>query len=281
MAKILIVGCGDVGSRLASLLAEQGHEVYGLRRSKLDIPGVQALTADVTKADSLIFPVGLDYVFVILAPGEYGEESYRRVYLEGTRNVLDRLQGQNPRRIFWVSSSGVYGQESGEWVDESSPADPAGPTSRVLRETEKLFDAVPWPATIVRFAGIYGPGRLRLLDWVRQGKPVQAEPPAWTNRIHVDDCAGILAFLFVRDLAGTNLASVYIGTDDHPAPQHEVLDWMAGRMGLPCVAHESRPGAGSNKRLSNQRISALGYVFRFPDYQSGYAAVMGQPDQIR
>ncbi len=281
MAKILIVGCGDVGSRLAARLVAAGHEVHALRRSAFHIPGVHALQGDVTEPASLQFPPGLDVVFVLLAPGESGEEAYRRVYLQGTEHVLAALAGQKLAHLFWVSSTSVYGQDDGSWVNEDSPAMGASPGARVLLQSERLLEQAPWPVTVVRFAGIYGPGRLRLSRWVESGREVQSDPPAWTNRIHVEDCAGLLMFLFVQQAKGTNLASVYIGVDDEPVPQHEVLDWLADRMRLPRVACVSRPGAGSNKRLSNQRISALGYQLQFPGYRAGYAAVMGQPQEIR
>lgn len=281
MAKVLIIGCGDVGGRLAVLLAEAGHEVFGVRRSAFSLPGVQALAGDVTDPASLHFPAGLDAVFVVLTPGESGAEAYRRVYLEGTRHILQALAGQKLQRLFWVSSSSVYGQDDGSWVDESAPAQAETATAQVLLAAEQLLENTQWPATVVRFAGIYGPGRLRLLHWVRSGREVQVEPPAWTNRIHVEDCAALLAFLFEQQLTGTNLASLYIGVDAEPTPQHEVLDWLADRMGLPRVARVFRPGTGSNKRLSNRRILTLGFRMQYPGYRSGYEAVMGQSDEIR
>lgn len=280
MAKVLIVGCGDVGGRLATGLAAAGHEVYGLRRSALTLPGVLALCGDVTEPASLYFPPGLDYVFIILGSCGPGADAYRRVYLEGTQHVLCALAGQQLRRLFWVSSSSVYGQEDGSWVDEDSPAEPASMTARVLLKAETLLDNSAWPATVVRFAGIYGPGRLHLPRWVEAGRPVQAEPPLWTNRIHVEDCAGLLSFLFVQDVSGVPLASRYIGVDGQPAPQDEVLDWLADRLALPHVAGEICPGASSNKRLSNRRISALGYRLQFPSYREGYRAVMGASGEM-
>lgn len=274
MAKILIVGCGDVGGRLATALAAAGHEVQGLRRRPVALPGVQMLTGDVTRAETLRFPDALDYVFVLLAPGEPGEAAYRRVYLEGTRHVLAALAGQTLRRLFWISSSSVYGQDDGSRVDEASPARPSGATAQVLLESETLAQTAPWPTTIVRLAGIYGPGRLRLLRWVESGRAVQVTPPAWSNRIHSADAAGLLAFLLAQDAAGVPLESLYLGVDGCPVPQHEVLDWLADRRGLPRVPHEARPGAGANKRLSNARLVALGYRFRFPDYRAGYEDVL-------
>jgi nucleoside-diphosphate-sugar epimerase len=274
MAKVLIVGCGDVGGRLATLLATAGHEVLGLRRHSFALSGVQALEGDVTEPTTLRFPSGLDYVFVLLAPGESGEAAYRRVYYDGTRNVLAALAGQSLRRLFWISSSSVYGQDDGAWVDEESPVEPASATARVLLESEGLVRAGAWPATVVRLSGLYGSGRLRLVNWVRTARPVQVEPVSWTNRIHVADAAGLLAFLLEKDHAGAALAATYLGTDSEPAPQHEVLDWLADRLSLPRVPRETRPGAGCNKRLRNVRLLALGYKLRFPDFRAGYADML-------
>lgn len=278
MAKVLIVGCGDVGGRLALELAAAGHEVHGLRRSAFALPGVNALAGDVTAPGTLCFPQGLDYVFILLAPGESGEAAYRRVYYDGTRHVLAALAGQSLRRLFWISSSSVYGQDDGSVVDEASPTVPGSATARVLLESEDVARASGWPATVVRLSGIYGSGRLRLVNWVESGRPVQEEPPAWTNRIHAADAAGLLSFLLARDLEGVALADTYLGSDNEPAPQHEVLDWLADRLQRPRVPHESRPGAGQNKRLSNRRLRALGYSLRYPEYRVGYAEVLAAAD---
>lgn len=274
MAKILIVGCGDVGGRLAVALAAAGHEVHGLRRSAVELPGVLPLQGDVTDPATLRFPAGLDYVFVLLAPGAAGEAAYRQVYYEGTRHVLAALAGQRLRHLFWISSSSVYAQDDGSCVDETSPATGASDGARVLLASEALARECGWPTTIVRFSGLYGPGRLRLLRWVEGARPVQADPVSWSNRIHCEDAAGLLAFLLERDLAGQVLEALYLGTDSEPSPQHEVLDWIASQRGLSPVPRESRPGAGSNKRLSNARILALGFRFRFPDYRAGYRDVL-------
>lgn len=279
MAKILIVGCGDVGTRLATRLVTAGHEVAGLRRSSFALPGVTSLQGDVTDPASLHLPAGLDAVFIILSPDGQDAAAYRRTYRDGTRHVLAALAGQSLRHVFWVSSSSVYGQEDGSLVDESSPAAPVTATAQVLLESEELVRHSPWPATIVRCSGLYGPGRLRLLRWVESGRPVQAAPPQWTNRLHVDDAAGILAFLLEQVLAERGVEEVYIATDDQPVAQHEVLDWLADSMGLPHVAHVNNPGGKCNKRLSNQRLKALGYQWQYPGYREGYRSVLGTPPQ--
>lgn len=277
MAKVLIVGCGDVGLRLARLCSAATHEVYALRRSPWQEAPIHFIQGDVSQPDLWVLPDNIEYVFVTLAPSQSGEAAYRQVYFEGTRQLLHVLKAQpSIKRIFWVSSSSVWAQNAGEWVDETLAAVPQSATAKVLYDSEQLLAQSSYPYSIIRFAGIYGPSRYRLLNWVREARPVQVEPPAWTNRIHVDDCAGVLFFLFVQDIAGCSLESVYIGTDSTPAPQHEVLDWLADQMHLPRVAHERRPEGASNKRLSNQRLLALGYTFRYPCYQSGYASIVAE-----
>jgi nucleoside-diphosphate-sugar epimerase len=274
MAKILIVGLGDIGTRLAATLLAQGHQVHGLRRSAVAVPGVQLLQADVTRPETLVLPPGLDYMYVILTPGEYSDESYRRTYVEGLGNLLAALGGQALRRLFFVSSTAVYAQDNGEWVDENSPAEPIEHNGKRLLEAENLLRASPFKTTTLRFAGIYGPGRLRLLKWVQSGKPVVAEPPQWSNRIHIEDCVGLLAFLLEKDAAGVALDEIYIGVDNEPVPQHVVLDWIAQQLGLPPVPHAVGTGTAQNKRLSNQRSRALGFDYRYADFTGGYSAVL-------
>jgi nucleoside-diphosphate-sugar epimerase len=273
MAKVLIVGVGDIGTRLALTLQGQGHEVHGLRRSAAEVPGVQMQQADVTDP-ALHLPAGLDYVYVILTPAESGDEGYRRIFVEGLGNILVALKGQAPRRIFFVSSTAVYAQDNGEWVDESSPTEPTKYNGIRLLEAERLLRASGFANTTVRFAGIYGPDRLRLINWVKSGKPVVADPPQWTNRIHIEDCVGLLAFLLARDSEGVALEEIYIGVDDEPVPMHVVLDWVADHCNLAHVPHGTATASSQNKRLKNTRVSRAGFVFSCPNFRKGYLAVL-------
>ena len=274
MAKILIVGAGDVGGRLACSLAAAGHEVTALRRQPQALPGVRMLAADVTRPQTLLLPAGLDVVVTALSPGEPGVEAYRRVYVEGTRALQQALAGQHLCRQFWVSSTSVYGEDAGERIDEQVPARPASDTARALLDAEALVRAAPWPSTILRCSGLYGPGRHRLLQWVASGRPVQQDPPSWSNRLHVEDAAGLLHHLVEQALAGIRLLPLYLGVDDCPVPQHEVLAWLDGRLGLPVPPLVARPGAGQGKRISNHALRESGYRLRYPDYRAGYEQVL-------
>ncbi|MCY1421868.1 NAD dependent epimerase/dehydratase family protein [compost metagenome] len=278
-ASLLIAGCGDVGSRLAQQMLQAGWNVHGLRRQVAALPdGVLPVAGDLQQpACPADWPRGrLDYLVYAAAASQHDEAGYRAAYVEGLRHVLDWLaqHGQKPRRLLFVSSSGVYGQRDGEWIDEGSPAEPEGFSGQVMLEAERLALASGIPATRVRLTGIYGPGREWLLKQVRMGYRVVSEPPLYANRIHVDDCAGLLAQLLVADAAGVALEDCYIGVDDAPAALHEVVGWLRERLGVTGWAEESTVRRSGSKRCSNARARALGWAPRYPSYREGYAAIL-------
>ncbi len=277
MANILIAGCGDLGSGVGVALADEGHRVWGLRRRPELVPApIQAVGGDFSQADGLPeLPADLDAVYFIATPGRFEDEAYRLAYVEGMRNLLAALQrqGQSPGRIILVSSSSVYGITDGSWVDETTPAEPGGFSGYRLLETEQLLADSPFPGVVIRFGGIYGPGRERMLRKVRNSEPVVTDPPQYTNRIHRDDCVGALVHLFHLH----DPAPLYVGVDHHPCTQEELVDWLADRLGLPRPPKESGSAGGvrgSNKRCRNDRLVASGYTFRYPDYRAGYEAIL-------
>lgn len=278
MAKVLIAGCGDVGIELGSRLAADGHVVWGLRRSSGRLPEpLRAVQADLGDPQSLeSLPAGIEHVFYTAAADAFDDASYRKAYLEGLTNLLGLLtaRGDPIRRIIFVSSTGVYGQTSGEWVDEDSPTEPLGFSGQRLLEGERALLSAGLAAVVVRFGGIYGPGRSRLINRVRGGAPCVSEPPQYTNRIHRDDCAGVLRHLM--SLASPE--SVYLGVDDEPAPQCAVMEWLASRLGVPPPAREalSKAAARGNRRCSNQRLRDSGYRFEYPSFREGYSTLVGR-----
>ncbi|MDH4655967.1 NAD-dependent epimerase/dehydratase family protein [Pseudomonas sp. JS3066] len=278
-ASLLIAGCGDIGSRLATEMLQAGWTIHGLRRQVSALPaGVLPVAGDLERADCPTgWPQGtLDYLVYSAAANQHDEAGYRLAYVEGLRHVLAWLaqHGQVPRRVLFVSSSGVYGQRDGEWIDETSPAEAEGYSGQVMLEAERLVLGSGIPATCVRLTGIYGPGREWLLKQVRMGYRVVSEPPLYANRIHADDCAGLLAHLLKADADGVALDDFYIGVDDTPAPLHEVVGWLRERMGVTEWADESTVRRSGSKRCSNARARALGWTPRYPSYREGYGAIL-------
>ena len=279
--RVLIAGCGDIGSRLAVQLLPHQWTVYGLRRSTGKLPsGVVGVSADLFDARMPEqWPDGqIDYLVYCATPAERDEAGYRAAYVEGLRHVLDWTQrsGQRPKRLIFVSSSSVYGQQQGEWVDETSPTQASGFSGEVMLEAEQVALHSGFPASVIRLTGIYGPGRSDLMNRVRQGYSVAVDPPLYGNRIHADDAAGLLAFLLQADAQGVPLQECYIGVDDAPDPLADVVDWMRQRLGVTQWSEESSIRRAGSKRCSNARAKALGWTPRYPSYREGYEAMLAE-----
>ncbi|MDG6779059.1 NAD-dependent epimerase/dehydratase family protein [Thiomicrorhabdus sp. zzn3] len=274
MANVLIIGCGGIGCELALTLKEQGHHVYGLRRDISEIPeGIEPIEADLSHT-SLPFPENLDYVFYTASAGKHKDVAYYQAYVSGVKHSLHNLEGQNLKRLFFISSSSVFGQNEGEWVTEESPVSGNNFSTKRLLEGEELINQSPFPSTIVRFGGIYGPGRTHLIDLVQQGKAHCMED-VYSNRIHSADCVGMLSHLMNLDMQSPEkVDSLYIGVDDQPTPSCEVYEWLAEQLNAGYIEHleptENSRLMRSNKRLSNAKIRATGYNFQYPSYQDGY-----------
>ncbi|MEA3298882.1 MAG: NAD(P)H-binding protein [Pseudomonadota bacterium] len=274
--KVLLIGFGDLARRLGARVAADGGVVSALRRTPGTEPGVRLFTGDCRDGELLRAALeGQDAVVVTLTPDAFTEEAYRETYVACARALADALgaMASVPRQLVWVSSTSVYGQGNGEWVDEDSPAEPRGFSGCCLREAEAIVQALPLSVTVVRFSGIYGPGRTRLIDQVRRGQCAPSEPVQWTNRIHSDDCAGVLHHLLTLAAGGAALESLYLGTDCEPVPLHEVHHWLAGRLGVPVSPVVGGVERG-NRRCSNARLLASGYRFIYPGFREGYGALL-------
>lgn len=274
---ILIIGCGDIGVELGRRLHHSGHEIYGVRRQPRNLPQfIHAIGADFMDAAELkkqLAQLAVDYVIVTLTPAAFNPDAYERCFGEGTRNILAALSAA-PKRLLFVSSTGVYHQSGGEWVDEDSATEPRQFSGKHILAAEKIVLNIPWPATIVRFGGIYGPGRLRLIKQLQERGSLTASKN-FSNRIHRDDCAGMLEHLLMLDARGATVADCYLGVDSEPAPLQDVQLYLAKSIGLtPSVAAENTKQRGGNKRCSNKRIVASGYQFEYPNYRAGYQMVL-------
>lgn len=277
-ATVLIVGCGDLGGALASQLALSGIRTVGVRRStqSLDTDSSRngvIITADVTRPATLkvldsVYPEIL--VYCVAASGQT-DVAYKAAYVDGLRHVLATQQNNKRlKHVFFVSSTRVYGQETDALLDETSIPVPADFGGERLLEAESLLQTFSCNSTVLRLSGIYGPGRLRMInlasspdDWPKQN--------TWSNRIHRDDAAGFILFLIQQILAGTTPQACYMVTDSRPATQHEVLGWLAKQLR---ASTPQLPQASGGRRFGNQAMLATGYKLRYPDYQAGYRSLL-------
>ena len=274
MGRILIAGCGDIGAAAGRLLAADGHDVTGLKRHPgSDDGGLSYIKADLTKAGDLKgVDTGFDLVIYILSPDDRSELSYRSVFEAGVSNLIAAFShsGAGTRFIF-VSSTSVYGQTHGEWVDETSATEPQTVTGQIILRAEQSFRSHSRGNCIIRFSGIYGSDRRRLLDLVARGGKVQFEPPYYTNRIHRDDCVGVLRFIAGKMISGAELAPVYLASDDDPATKWDVYSYLAQRLGVGGPEKAMLPPASDqNKRCDNRALKQLGYSFIYKSFRDGY-----------
>ena len=280
--RILIGGMGGTGTSLAIDRVGHGDRGWGIRRRHKRPPpkGIVPIEADLRSpalADHL--PEEIDVAVYTAGPhGVRTEEAYRAIYIDGLVSFLSACEKMKhrPDRVFFASSTAMYGDHAGDWVDETTLARPSGASGRILLEAEGCLNASSLRTTTVRLAGIYGPGRTRLLDRATEGHATLEDQVRYTNRIHDADCVGIFSHLI--DLPDVD--EMYLAVDDEPAPYNDVITYLAQLTGGPYPGHASAPPTvhpirgRSNKRCSNARIKACGYPLLFPDYRAGYSQLV-------
>ena len=269
--RILLVGIGYVGSALADMLVSAGQEVFGLRRSDRALPaGVTPLVGDVTRDEGWDrLPAGIEQIVYAVSPARRSEAAYREVYVEGLERVRSRVPDA---RLLLVSSTAVYGDPTTEQVDERTPLGALDGPSSELARAEHV-----WPSersVILRASGIYGPGRTQLLARLLHGDLTREERSATGNRIHRDDLARCLAFFIERP----ELQGVFNASDTDPAPLGQMADWLAAR-NVPAnllqhLPSTREPRSRKNRTVSSRKLQEAGFVFCYPTFREGYAAIL-------
>jgi nucleoside-diphosphate-sugar epimerase len=271
MPRLLIAGCGYVGTAAADLFHAAGWEVEGWTHSaesaaRLGSKPFAVRAVDITDGAMVNAAASaFDLAIHCASSRGGGAESYRRLYFDGTKNLVEILR---PCRFLYTSSTSVYAQSDGEWVDEASPAEPRHETGRILRETEEFVRQNG--GTIARLAGIYGPGRSALLRRFLSGEArIEGEGGRFLNQAHRDDIAAALFFLATLP-NGSGIVNV---VDNEPLPQRECYAWLAAKLNRPMPPVVERPRerkrGASNKRVSNQKLRALGWRPQFPNFRVG------------
>jgi nucleoside-diphosphate-sugar epimerase len=284
----LIFGCGYLGERVARRWREAGHEVIVVTRTRdraevFRRSGYDAIVADVTRlatladlpaADTVLFAVGFDRI----AGG-----SIEEVYAGGVRNVLAALPSDVGRFVY-ISTTGVYGDADGNWVDEDTPPDPQRDGGRASLAAEHALaeSAFATRGIVLRLAGIYGPGRIPFLDKLRAGEPIPAVSEGHLNLIHVDDAAAVVV---AAESTGSQLNGkrrIYCVSDGHPVERGEYYREVARLVGAPPPTFVTpeldsprAARAAADRRVKNSRmLSELGIKLAYPDFRAGLAAIL-------
>ncbi len=278
MSHILIAGLGDLGTGLAEQLLADGHRVSAIRRGDGCPVGVELYSQDLTEGAAMLPPDQVDLMVIIMTPAEYSEEGYLKAYVRAPLTLLEALAQQQPLPpVVFVSSSAVFGELSGE-VDEATPPRPERYNGKVLLAAEEEI-SVRAMGTAVRFTGIYGPGRYRLIDKAaRLARGEETLPAAqWTNRIHRDDCVGLLHSVTSGWLEGREMPPLVVGTDNVGGRNLDVLQWLAEQQGLTLdVPDDALDNTPAGKQVKSLYISQGHYTLKYPGYQEGYAQVLAE-----
>jgi nucleoside-diphosphate-sugar epimerase len=274
VSRILIAGCGFLGEAAAFFLRETGASMIGLTASAesaqlLTQRGLPAHAADLSSLEALQnLATEIEQESPITAwihcasSGRGGPDAYRQVYLQGCRNLLAAFP---QAQACFVSSTSVYAQTDGSWVDETSPAEPTRETGQILRETEET--TLAQGGRVARLAGIYGPGRSVLLrKFLAEEALIEGTGQRWINQIHRDDAASAIGQILLRGAGG----EIYNVSDGHPWQQRAFYEEMARLLGRPIPPTGEpdlqRKRGWTSKRVAADKLRALGWQPKFPDY---------------
>lgn len=282
--RLLIVGCGYVGSAVADLV-QQEMEVYALTRSReraaeLETQGIRPIIGHWLDSQQMPKLPHVDYLLVSV-PHREDQQLGTETHCRGMANLLEKLPA-GWKKLVYLSTTGVFGDCAGETVNEDSPVSPTriGPQIAVAAEhwlTEHLpFETVnAWRFTILRLAGIYGAGRIPLAERIRSGEPLAVPRQGYLNLVHVEDIARMLGVVMQRQLK----KSCYVFSDGNPVPREEFYRYLAGLCQVPEPRFvEPEPDDPRQRRATSKRIDPQGLVqecgfqYRYPDYRSGLQA---------
>jgi nucleoside-diphosphate-sugar epimerase len=285
----LIFGCGYLGERVAERWHNAGDEVVVVTRSPQRADtfkkhGYAVIVADPTQsatltklptADAVLFSIGFDRAT---------HQTIEDVYARGMRNVLAALPS-GTGRVIYISTTGVYGDASGDWIDEQTPTNPQRDGGRASLAAEQLLDGHPLGknSVVLRLAGIYGPGRIPFRSLLRAGEPIPATSEGYLNLIHVVDAAAVVTLAATANIEqATDGPRVYCVSDGHPVVRGDYYREVAMQIGAPeptfVVPEPISPRAAraaSDRRVCNRRmLSELGVQLIYPDYRSGLRAIL-------
>jgi nucleoside-diphosphate-sugar epimerase len=272
----VMVACGDIGQRFAAGLNPEDWRRVGVRRSVHRLPTeLEPLQLDLTQGGTLgaLRELRPDVLLFTPTPTERSTTGYEQGFALAAGNIARSLGDHSPSLALMVSSTRVYAQSTGAWVDESASLNRDDPAARAIIEAEDSFLNAFDNAVILRAGGLYADAPGFLLRRVSTGQLTAAEPARYSNRIHRDDLVGFMHWLLDNNSCDERVFNL---VDSACVTQQEVERWLCEQLGRawepPGVA-TSGPARG-HKRVSNQRLLATGYQLRYPDYRTGYGEVL-------
>ncbi|WP_343597937.1 SDR family oxidoreductase [Acinetobacter sp.] len=265
---ILFIGYGKTSQRVAKQLFADGHQIYTMSRSAKTDTFAQHAIQDVHHLDLTAYPP-LDWVYVLLSPDESNAEAYHETYVKTVQPIAQALKHHPVQRIVVVSSTRVYGEDEGQAIDDESPANPSDSLGRLLQQTEQLWQqAYPEQVIVIRPSGIYGSHVARMQ---KMAQATTYPHRHWTNRIHLDDLAGFLAYL--TQIPEQQLQHSYIVSDSRPVLMHEILQWFQQQAGQPTLS-VTDVNKQTGKRIYATRLCCSGFQLQYRNCFDVYQSLM-------
>lgn len=283
----LILGCGYVGHRVGKRWLEMGDEVHTVTRSDarariLKDDGFTPWIQDLAEKWTLPAWPAFDSVLSAVGFDRKGPHQIRSVYLDGLVSAASRLR--NSPRFVYISTTGVYGDSSGEWLDENSPCSPTREAGRVCLEAESWLEQhiADSHRVVLRAAGIYGPGRIPNLQAIKDGQPISAAPDSWLNLIHVDDLIEVIVWASDQSTP----SPLYVVSDGSPVLRRDYYGYLSERCDLPAPVysdpsafHSDRQRKPTSKRIRSARLlSDSGIRLQYSSFRDGLNAVFDGSD---
>lgn len=271
-APLLLVGLGDLGARIATEAGVLECPLFGMRRRPQETSELNLITHDASLPwPDLPQPPG--DVVLCLPPSERSAAGYQQNYFQVAQQGLAALQQQAPGAHVWlISSTSVYAQQGGVWVDEDSPAQPKRESAQIIRRAEQYWLDSGQPVSVLRPAGLYGPGRTYLLRQAGEGYRIADQEPIYTNRIHVVDAARAVVHLIQRRRSGFAPSSIINLVDRDPVSLQYLMAELQHWLGVEPTT-EKTLDRGS-KRVSSERLAETGFVWAYPSWREGYQALL-------
>ncbi|TCM70864.1 nucleoside-diphosphate-sugar epimerase [Acinetobacter calcoaceticus] len=265
---ILFVGYGKTSQRVAKHLFQSGHKISTISRSPKPQDGATHQIQDIHHLDLSQFQP-IDYVYVLLTPGESSAEAYQQTYVDSVKPIAAGLAIHPIKRIFVVSSTRVYGEDQGQHIDDLSPIKPSDEQGQLLLQMEQLWQELyPHQVIIIRPSGIYGTSIARM---IKLAETTQYYPKVhWSNRIHIEDLAAFLAYI----LHVEQPAASYIVSNNQPTALHETIQWFQKQLNLAPLQLESELMSG--KKIYAPQMLETGFQLQHQDCFQDYLALLQQ-----
>ena len=280
----VFIGSGDLAVRSAGLLGDLGLRLYGACRNPDVLPPLfKGIEADYTRLGALKFLELLapDFLILTFKPIKPDLLGYKQGFVNAAQNLVDGLGKHIPSLVIFVSSTRIFAENDGGWVNELSPRTETVPLGKSIVEAEELMRRAGLPLVSLYCSGLYGFPTDYLVKRLKEGVFSSKLDKSFTNRIHRQDVARVFAWLIDSKLNQERLQNAYILSDSYPASRMEIELWLSEKFGLSDFDRkkiDALSTRGGNKRCDNGQLLTAGYKLLYPDFKSGYESILESLD---